>query len=164
VADYFDQDDIEDAISVNTVLAAYDDDQDGEVDTRPMAACIAYGNAECNSFLRNVLMASSSGGAATLPLTTVPDEVKFAALDFGIAYTIRRRPDIAKAMGEKPWTDFYDYAVAKMKRYCESLQRMPSTAGIHATAGATVLVPESDVDSDDEPDQESRWSDLGDFA
>lgn len=160
---YFSQADLEDALSVNVVLGAYDDDHDGVVDSRPMTACLAFGTAECNSFLRNA-MQTSSGAAIELPLSTIPDEVKFAALDFGIAYTIRRRPDVVKAMNELPWTTFYEAAVAKMKRYCEALQRMPATVGAHANVGGAVLVPESDVDSDDEPDQESRWSDLSDFA
>jgi hypothetical protein len=159
MADYFSQTDLENALSVNVVKGVFDDDHDGIVDTGPIAACIAYAGAECDSFLRNLLL-----GSVTLPLATVPDEVKFAALDFGIAYSMRRRPDVVKAMNEQPWTVFYEAALAKMKRYCESVQRMPATVGTHATAGATVLVPESDVDDDDEPDQESRWSDLADFS
>jgi hypothetical protein len=159
MADYFSQTDLENALSVNVVMGAYDDDHDGVVDSGPIAACIAYGGSECDSFLRNLFL-----GSVTLPLETVPNEVKFAALDFGIAYTVRRRPDVVKAMNEQPWTVFYDAALAKMKRYCESIQRMPATVGTHATAGATVLVPESDVDDDDEPDQESRWADLADFS
>jgi hypothetical protein len=159
MADYFSQTDLENALSVNIVKSVYDDDHDGVVDSGPIAACIAYGNAECNSFLRNVLV-SSGGTPITLPLDTVPDEVKFAALDFGIAYTIRRRPDVVKALNEQPWTVFYDYAVAKMKRYCESMQRVPASTAEHATAGADVFAANPDDDEAPEP----RWSCMGDFA
>ncbi len=164
MADYFTQTDLENAISVGAVKGAYDDDKDGTPDPGPIAACIAFGNAECNSFLRNVLV-TGSGAPLTLPLVTVPDEVKFAALDFGIAYSIRRRPDIAKAMGEQPWTAFYDVAVAKMKRYCESIQRVPPTVGTHATVGGALLSPETDEnDAPKEPSPEGRWSSMGGFS
>ncbi len=162
MADYFSQTDLENALSVSVVKAAFDDDHDGVVDTGPMAACIAYGNAECNSFLRNVFV---GGAAIELPLSTVPDEVKFAALEFGIAYTMRRRPDVVKAMNEQPWNTFYDAAIAKMKRYCESVQRMPTTVGTHATVGGTVLNPDSDADGvEEELPTEGRWADMGDFG
>lgn len=163
MADYFSQTDLENALGVHVVGQIYDDDQDGVVDSGPMAACIAYGNAECNSFLRNVLM-SATGAAITLPLTVVPDEVKFAALDFGIAYSIRRKPDVVKAMNEQSWTVFADAAIAKMKRYCASMQRVPATTGIHATAGGSILSQETDIDSDDELVQQSRWGDMSDFS
>lgn len=164
MADYFSQTDLENALGAHTVKAIFDDDQDGSADSGPVAACIAYGGSECDSFLRNAMQASAAGGVVTLPLTDVPNEVKFAALDFGIAYAIRRRPDVVRAMGEQPWTTFYEAAVDKMKRYCQSIQRMPATVGAHATVGGNVITPETDVDSDEEPDQESRWGDMGDFA
>ena len=163
MADYFDQTDLENALSVNVVKGVYDDDHDGVADSAPVAACIAYGNAECNSFLRNVL--TSGGSPIELPLTDVPDEVKFAALDFGIAYTMRRRPDVVRAMNEQPWTVFYEAAVAKMKRYCASLQRVPATTGTHATAGGALLNPDSDADGNAEDlPTEGRWSDMADFS
>lgn len=163
---YFTQTDLENALSVAVVKAVYDDDHDGVVDSGPIAACIAYGDAMCNSFLRNVLTSSETSlSAATLPLTTVPDEVKFASLDFGIAYTIRRRPDVVKAMNEQPWTVFYEQAIEQMKRYCASIQRVPASTGGSATAGGAILNPDSDEDgaAEDLPD-EGRWADLSDFA
>ncbi len=159
---YFSRTDLENALSANVVKGAYDDDHDGVVDSGPIAACLAYGDAMCNSFLRNVFV---GGASIALPLSTVPDEVKFAALDFGIAYTIRRRPDVVKAMNEQPWTTFQEQAIEQMKRYCASMQRMPTSAGEHATVGATVLNPDSDEDGAEEClPTEGRWSDLGDFA
>jgi len=163
MADYFSQTDLENALSIPVVKAVYDDNHDGTADSGPIAACIAYGGAMCDSFLRNVL--SSGGSEITLPLTTVPNEVKFAALDFGIAYTIRRRPDVVKAMNEQPWTVFFEQAVEQMKRYCASMQRVPSSTGTHATAGAEILNPDSDEDgnAEDLPD-EGRWADMADFT
>lgn len=163
MADYFSQADLEAALSLSVVRAAYSDDNSNTASATGIAGCIAYGGAMCDSFMRNVL--TSGGETITLPIATgVPAEVKFAALDFGIAYTMRRRPDVVRAMSELPWTEFYDKAVEQMKRYCASQQRFPATTGTHATAGATLLNPDSDEDGAEEdlPD-ESRWADMADF-
>lgn len=154
---YFTQVDLENALSKAIVKAAYDDDHDNIADTDPIAACLAYGSAECDSFLRNTLVGDVG---ITLPLTTVPDEVKFAALEFGIAYTIRRRPDVMKAINVESYTVYYNAAVEKMKRFAASIQRLPSTVGTHATVGADVYA--ADPEDDDPP--ESRWADMGDFS
>jgi hypothetical protein len=160
---YFTQTDLENALSRAIVLAAYDDDHDGEADDEPIAACVAYAEAQCNSFLRNVL--TSGGAAIELPLTSVPDEVKFAAIDFGVAYSIRRRPDVIKAINAEPWTTFHTHAVEQMKRYCASVQRFPAETGTSATQGGAILNPDSDEDGNEEDlPTEGRWSDMGGFA
>lgn len=135
---YFDQTDLQNALSVSGLKAAFDDDRDGTADTAPINACIAYGSALADSFLRKVGSAPG-GGTLTLPLTVVPDEVKFAALDFGIAYAVRRRPEIAKALGEQTWTVYYEQAVEQMKRYISSVQMVSPTAMDHATVGASIF-------------------------
>lgn len=155
---YFTQTDLENALSVPIVKAVYDDNRDGTVDAGPIAACLAYGTAMCDSFLRKIL--TSSGEPVTLPLSSVPDEVKFAAVDFGVAYTARRRPDIVKAANEQPWTVFYDQAVAQMQRYVSAQQMIPRDTGTTATEGATIRG--RDPDDDDLP--EPRWKDMGDFS
>lgn len=157
---YFTQSDLENALSKSVVKGVYDDDRDGTVDAGPIAACIAYGTAQCNSFLRKV-MTTSGGERITLPLTTIPDEVKFAALDFGIAYTIRRRPDVVKAMNEQPWTVFFEQACEQMKRYVASQQVMPiDTVGHTSTEGGGVFP----IDPEDDECAVPRWSDPADFA
>lgn len=162
MADYISQTDLEHAITRATVKAAFDEG-DNEADPDAVAACIAYANAECNSFLRKVLV--SGGSALSLPLVTVPDEVKFAALEFGIAYAIRRKPDVAKAMGVEKWSEFHAMAVARMKRYCESEQRVPTTTAEHGTAGAALLNPDVDEDgATQDPPDEGRWVDMGGFS
>lgn len=158
---YFTQTDLENALSTSIVKAIYDDDRDGSVDSGPIAACIAYGTAQCDSFLRKVGLAPG-GGTLTLPLTTVPDEVKFASLDFGIAYSIRRRPDITKASGEQPWTIFYDQAIEQMKRYCASQQMVSPTAMEHVTAGGSLFAGATGPTGSDLPG--SRWGSMGDFG
>ncbi len=164
MADYFSQGDLESALSVQIVKAIYDDARSGNVATgsaaTAIAACIAYGGAMCDSFLRGVLQNPIGTGAVSLPLTDVPNEVKFAALDFGIAYSIRRRPDVVKAMNEQPWTVYYEQAVAQMKRYCASIQQVPPGTAQHATTGGNVYGPDPDDDELPEP----RWGDMSDFS
>ena len=155
---YFTQTDLENALSVPIVKAVYDDDRDNVVDAGPIAACIAYGTAQCDSFLRKVGLAPG-GGTLTLPMSSPPDEVKFAALDFGIAYSIRRRPDITKASGEQPWTIFYDQAVEQMKRYVSSMQMVTATAMTHATVGGSIFGGPTGTCL-----PEPRWGDMADFS
>lgn len=159
MADYFSQEDLEGALSSNIVEAAYDDDHSGAADAAAIALCISYGNTMVNSFLRNLL------AGVTLPLSTVPDEVKFAAIDFGIAFTVRRRPELMKALGVDSYKAFEESALEHIRRYCASEQRVPSTTGTHATAGGALLNPNSDEDGNEEclPD-ESRWTDMGLFS
>jgi hypothetical protein len=128
-----------------------------------MGACIAFANSECNSFLRGVLI--SGGVPLPLPLITVPDEVKFAALDFALAYAARRRPDVAKAMGVEKWTEFHAAAVARMKRYCESQQQVAPETAEQATQGAALLNPDTDADGNQQAaPAEPRWADFGGFG
>ncbi len=128
---YCSQADLEDAMGVQIVLAVYDDDGDGVVDTRPMQACLRYARVECNSFLR--------GMYATIPFSdpaTTPEEIRNAAIDFACAFTARRRPDLMRSMNERSWKDFYDAAIAKMKNYRSATQELPrDTAGTAANVG-----------------------------
>lgn len=157
---YFNQTDLENALGKKIVKQIYDDDHDTKTDAGPIAACIAYGSAQCDSFLR-AAYGNSTHQAITLPLTTVPAEVKFAALDFGIAYTLRRRPDLVQAMNEQPWTVYHQAAVDQMKRYCESIQRFPvDTVGTPATVGGSNYA--LDPEDDDAPVR--RFDDMGDFS
>lgn len=116
---YFSREDLEDALGLQVVRSIYDDELAGNANPNPIISCCRYGTSECNSFLRAIQE------GITLPLSPVPDEVRYAALDFGIAYTMRRRPDLVRAMGEESWTAFRDAAVDKMKRYVDGVQQMP---------------------------------------
>lgn len=156
---YFTQTDLENAIGQKIVSAIYDDDHSGSADAAPIAACIAYGSAQCDSFLR-AAYGTTSHAHITLPLTTVPNEVKFAALDFGIAYSLRRRPDVVQAMGEQPWTVYFTNAVDQMKRYCDAIQRFPTTVGTPAAVGAHIFP----ADPDDDEAIEPRWQTFSDFS
>jgi phage gp36-like protein len=151
---YCTQTDLENAMGKSIVKAIFDDDLDGSADSAPIAACLAYGDAECNSFLRPLY-------PTTWPLTTVPDEVKFAALDFCLAYAARRRPDVVRAMNEQPWTVFRDSALDKMKRFVSAQQRLPTTVDTPSNVGTTVTRTDGDATTDLD---DRTFQDMSDFA
>jgi hypothetical protein len=155
---YFAQEDLENALGKATVTTTYDDDNDGVVEDAAINACRAFGTAECNSFLRGIHPTS-------MPLTTndVPDEVKFAALDFGIAYTVRRRIDLGRSGEGASWTTYRDSAIEKMKRYVASLQRLPPTLGVPSNVGGEV-VTSANPSKERCPVRGSFWEDMGDFS
>jgi hypothetical protein len=154
---YFTQTDLENALGKNIVLAVYDDDHDGVVDTAAMTSCRAYGTSECNSFVRGL-----HPDVIPMAEVDVPDEMRFAALDFGIAYTMRRRPDLVRAMGEESWTAFRDSAISTMKRYVQAVQRMPPAMGTPTNVGA-VVAKTADPANESTTIQGSRFEDFGDF-
>ncbi len=149
---YTSQEDLENALGVQLVRAVYDDDNDGAVDAGPMAACLAYADAECDSFLRGAYN-------ATFPITDVPAALQFAALDFACAYTARRRPELAHTLGSDPFKQFYDAAAAKMKRYVTYEQRLPATVG--ATEPLATVTTATGLAATVEPVR--VFDDMGDF-
>lgn len=128
---YLSDTDLEDAIGVNTVKAIFDDDHDNVPDQRPMASCLAYATSECDAMLRAL-----APSTITLPLTSVPVEVKFAAVDFAVAYAYRRRPDVVSAMGAEPWKTYLDAARAKIDLFAKETIRLSATVGAAQTASA----------------------------
>jgi phage gp36-like protein len=151
---YCDQTDLENALGKQIVKAIFDDDMDGTADAAPLAACLAYGTAECDSFLAGTY-------DIELPVASVPDVLKFAAVDFCVAYATRRRPDVVKAMGAQPWTTFRDDALEKMKRFAKSIQRLPEDTGTPANVGAEVR--SGDPEAPELPEQPRTWQDMGDY-
>jgi phage gp36-like protein len=151
---YCSQTDLENALGLHVITAVFDDDADGTADSAPVAACLAYGDAQVNSYLRGLY-------DTTFPLSTVPDEVKFAAVNFCAAYAARRRPDVVRAMNEQPWTAFRDAAVDEMKRYVAAMQRLPTSTETPSNVGTTVTRTDGDATTD--PDDRT-FGDMGDFT
>lgn len=134
---YITQQDLENAMGKAIVDAVFDDDADGVPEAAAIQACCDSATAECNSFIRTIHNKMQT--PPVLPLSTVPDEVKFAALDFGLAYAARRRPDMMRAMNEEGWKAFRDAGVSKMKSFVEGMQRFPFDTA-NADDGAPAVV------------------------
>jgi len=149
---YCSQQDLENAFGRALVVAIYDDNNDGVPETAAVAACLAYADAECNSFLR---------GTYKLPITSVPDELKFAALDFACAYSARRRPELAHTLGSDPFKQFYDAAVSKMKRYDSSEQRLGTAAGEPTNIDGYIRSSYDETAASDAPAR--AFDDFGDY-
>lgn len=156
--------DLEYALTRRTVGAIFDEDADGQAEDAPINACLAYATAMCRSFLRTV------NTEATLTFDAdgdVPDELRFAAVDFACSYALRRKPDLVRAMGEESWTTFRDSAIDHMKRYVKTEQRLPREVSVPANVGATVSpTVDSGVrrNSPSECENFSQWGDMGDFS
>lgn len=144
--------DLENALGVHNVSAIFDDDSDGVPDAAPIAACLEYACAECNSFLEKEY-------SLTLTTSNVPTLIKYAAIDFACAYAVRRRPDLTKAMGEEPWQRFLDAACAKMKRISAAEQLLPPSVARPANVGASVRTGLAG----DTTTPSRVWQDPGDF-
>ncbi len=164
---YFTRKDLEHALGRQTVKVVFDEDGSDEPAADAVTACRAYGTSECRSFI------IGNYGASILPQNenSIPDELRFAAIDFGCAYAMRRKPETVAAMGLGSWLELRKEAVAKMERFIKAQQRIASLDGNAviqpANVGATVITPVvvngggSSSSSDDAP--RSPFDDMGDF-
>lgn len=150
---YASQSDLEHALGSQIVRSIFDDDHDGAVDGNAIASCLAYGDAEVDSFL-------STQYAYAPPMSPVHSSVKYAAIDFCCAYAARRRPDLVRAMGEESWEVFRKAAIEKMTRFVKAQQRLPETAGV--PANTTTVVKIGGVVQPDEYDDRT-FDNMGDF-
>lgn len=149
---YSTQLDLEHALGVNIVTSIFDDDMDGIVDPATMNSCLAYGDAEVDSFM-------STQVPGPFPITPVPPALKYAAVDFCCAYAARRRPDLVRAMGEESWEVFRKAAIEKMTRFVKAQQRAPELA---ASSNTTTTVKVMGVAQPDEL-TDRVFDDMGDF-
>lgn len=153
---YASQQDLENALGAQIVTSIFDDDLDGNADAPAIAACLAYGDAEVDSFLSGIYPAGT-----TFPLSPVPAAVKFAAVDWCCAYATRRRPDLVRAMGEESWEAFRKAALEKMQRFAKSQQRLP-VAETGTPKNVTAIARVGGV-TQPGPCPPRMWDDPGDF-
>ena len=130
---FISQQSLENALGKNLVRAIYDDDGDNVVDVQPMADCLAYACTQVKSFLYNEYNFDLD------TLSPVPDELRFAAVDFACAYTARRRPDIWQAQSERSWTDFRDAALDNIKMFAAGLARVAPSVEKPANVGGSTF-------------------------
>lgn len=163
--DLFCRKDLDNALGAQVVTSAYDDQAGGSgaADLEAIKSCIRYGSTEVVTWM----LANNYESALPTTKAAVPEALKFAALDFGIAYTMRRRPDVVKAMNGESWTTYLKTAVEKMKNFAATLQRLPrEEVSAPANVGATVATNGGEVDrpaSRTSCTKRRMFDDMGDY-
>ncbi len=113
---YLTQTHLEKAISARTVLAIYDDDDDGIADADAIEFNIERAEGEVDSRLL---------GFVPMPITNLDDRlVRQASLEFLIAFSFERHPEYVRTFGEGNRLH-YDRAVARCERIQSARQRLP---------------------------------------
>lgn len=129
------------AISENVVNATADDDNNGTPDAAVLALVIASAEGIVDSFLL---------GFYTFPLTEPTDRiVRFAALDFALAFLAERHPEYVRNRDSKMGEVRYKRGVETMLRLQQARQRLPDESlvappknigGIVYNCGPTFMV------------------------
>jgi hypothetical protein len=113
------QADLENRTSVSFILAAFDDGT-GTVNTTALAAVIADGETEMQSWLVGEL----GGVIANWPSDVASDPLyKLCAEEYAIAFTVERHPEAAKQAGLGTKENYFNRAMARAKRVQEARQR-----------------------------------------
>lgn len=86
--------DLENALGPKTVMAIFDDENDGTVNDGALVAVQVRSDSIVNSYIATVYP------KLTLPLTSVPDTVKFASLEYGLIFARDRAVEYWSKQGE----------------------------------------------------------------
>lgn len=118
---YLTQTDLENALSPQTILAIFDDNNDGTADATPIAAVIARAEGQVHSYLSRAypaLVFPLTGGDATSAV------LKQAALAYAVPYAWQRHPEYMRMVGagENVTAPMLRAADEMMERLCEGQQ------------------------------------------
>lgn len=123
------QTDLEGAMSVATVAAIFDDQNTGTLNTAAMNAVIDRGEQEVLSWLVDEF-------GPTLPTSAqlaTDNFLKYAALEYAVAFAFDRHPEYVRANG-KERGDRFTRADARMQRILDGRQRPPELQATKAPA------------------------------
>ena len=133
---YWQQVDLENALSPATVIAIFDDANNNTVSGAALSALIARCDNEVNSFI------ATNYPRITLPADPVPEPLKFASLELGIVYSRDRKPEYWKNAQDHERQNRLKEALDKLKRYATSEQFIydsPDTANQITDFGSSVV-------------------------
>jgi hypothetical protein len=126
------QADLENAISIATVLALYDDGN-GLVNQTALAANIVRGEQELLSFL------VGEYGASGVPSDLANDPfLKSSALDFVTGFSVARRPEYSKQQGLGTKDSYFEMAKERALRIVAATQRATTVSEKPANVGGPV--------------------------
>ena len=139
-----DSDDLEDALSPNTMLQLFNDDRSGSPNERPLKSVIKRAEAMVYSYLFRMT------GSATIPqsLATEIWLLKQAALNWAIPYSYLRHGEYVRTFGENPKTNpLLKQADEMMERLCTGKQAAPELAALNQGDGFADVVGGVTVDN-----------------
>lgn len=115
---YLTQNDLENAITPQTVLGLFDDGT-GTVNAPAVIDVCNRASAMVDSYLARVYK-----GPFPVVQTPYPEMIKVAALDFAIAYSFERRPDYVRTFGENPRAERWKRGLDMLERIADGLQEL----------------------------------------
>jgi Protein of unknown function (DUF1320) len=121
---YWDQTDLENALSPATVIAIFDDTDTGVVNEVALAAIVARSDTEVNTYI------ATNYPDLVLPLAAspTPNSLKFCSLEFGIVFARDRKPEYWSKAQEGERDKRLASVRAKMVRILEAEQQLYDTA------------------------------------
>lgn len=118
---YATQEDLEGALSQSTVTALFDDDNNGQVDTKAIMAVLNRASRMVDSYLARVY-----DGPFPVPQTPVPEVIKVVTLEFAIAYSYERHPEYVHTYGEQYRSKSkFERAESMAERLCTGQLEIP---------------------------------------
>lgn len=125
------QADLQNRTSAAFILAAFDDGT-GTVNATALAAVIADGESEMQSWL----VGEWGGAVSQWPSDLASDPFfKLCAEEFAIAFTVERHPEAAKQAGLGTKESYFNRAMARAKRVQEARQRATVAEELPANVG-----------------------------
>jgi phage gp36-like protein len=104
---YFTQTDLENTVDAALVLRLLDDDNDGTVDSAPLAAVQLRVQSEMRGYLGRRYTLSTLEASP-------PESIRLLACELAVEFCYRRRPELANERGETPWNGRYKEAIRRL--------------------------------------------------
>jgi len=152
---YWSQQDLEDQLSPATVLAIFDDNNNGTVSGTGLAAVQQRSDQEVDSYL------ATNYPKLTFPVTPVPVQLKWASLEFGIVFARDRKSEYwAKAEDNERQARLKE-ARAKMDRFAQGQQYLLATNEPKPSTVGGIVVDDGRRVIADNPDGTDNAGDFG---
>jgi phage gp36-like protein len=146
---YITQTDLESALSPATVIALFNDQDQGVVYVTALEGVLERASAEVDAYLARVYR-----GPFPIAQTPVPAVVKNCTLEFAIAFSFERHPEYVHTFGEQyRGTTRYKRACEMAERLATGLQEIPdwtlsprggNVGGIVYTQGPRTIIDNPD--------------------
>lgn len=120
MAAYFGQANLENFLGTATVLALFDDNNTGVVNTTALNDIAAQASARLDGKLARVY-----SGPFPIAQTPLPENIVHAALLYGKYFAYQRRPEYVKQYGDRPLKEANEFA----QELCEATELMADYLG-----------------------------------